>query len=153
LIFCVGRWDDIDTLVHNNFSDDLLPNEVSDLNLKQTGLLVFLNIDVDREMGVDVSHLVLEAFCDTNDQVVDDGSHCAEGGDVLSGAVVEFDVDDIGLWVGEVDGQVIKVLGELSSWTLNRNQSGFDGDLDTLRDGQGFFGMNVLHLGRYVVVL
>jgi len=98
-------------------------------------------------MCVDISHLVLEALGDTDDQVVDEGSDCAEGSDVLSGTVVQFDVDNILLWVGEVDGQVVEVLRELASWTLNSNKSGLDGDLDTLGDGQGLFGMNVLHFG------
>jgi len=101
-------------------------------------------------MCVDISHLVLEALGDTDDQVVDEGSDCAEGSDVLSGTVVQFDVDNILLWVGEVDGQVVEVLRELAcippldlpcpsqvipvsvrtSWTLNSNKSGLDGDLD-----------------------
>jgi hypothetical protein len=61
---------DVDTRPHVDPSDDLLANEVSDLNLPAVGLLVLLKVDVDREMGVDVSHLVLEALGDTDDQVV-----------------------------------------------------------------------------------
>lgn len=44
-------------------------------------------------MGVDVSHLVLEPFRDADYEVVDDGLDCAEGSDVFTGAMVEFDVD------------------------------------------------------------
>ena len=44
-------------------------------------------------MGVDVAHLVFEAFCNADDQVVDEGFNCAEGGDVLAGTVVQFNVD------------------------------------------------------------
>lgn len=65
-------------------------------------------------MGVDVSHLVLEALGDTDNQVVDEGSDCAESGDVLSGTVVQLNVDDILLWVREVHSQVVEVLGELA---------------------------------------
>jgi hypothetical protein len=65
-------------------------------------------------MCVDVSHLVLEALGDANDQVVDESSDCSEGSNVLSRAVVEFDVDNIFLWVGEVDCQVVQVLRELA---------------------------------------
>lgn len=65
-------------------------------------------------MCVDISHLVLEALGDTNDQVVDQGTDCAESGDVLSGTVVQLDVDDILLWVREVDGQMVEVLCELA---------------------------------------
>jgi hypothetical protein len=65
-------------------------------------------------MCVDVSHLILEALGNANDQVVDDGSDGSEGSNVLSRAVVEFDVDHIFLGVGEVDGQVVQVLRELA---------------------------------------
>jgi hypothetical protein len=65
-------------------------------------------------MGIDITHLVLEAFCNTNNQVVDESSDCSESSDVLSCAVVEFDVDDILLWVREVDCQMVEVLCELA---------------------------------------
>ena len=39
-------------------------------------------------MCVDVSHLVFEAFCNSDDQVVDKGLDGPEGGDVLASAVV-----------------------------------------------------------------
>jgi hypothetical protein len=126
--------------LHNDSSDNLLTNEVSahsvstsssfsfsttsstptidvdipDLNFKQASLAVFINVYVDGEVCVDVSHLVLEALGDTDDQVVDERSDCPEGGDVLSCAVVEFDLDDIFLGMREVDRQVVEVLGELA---------------------------------------
>jgi hypothetical protein len=65
-------------------------------------------------MCVDVSHLVLETLGDTNDQVDDESTDCSEGGDVLSGTVVQLDVDDILLWLREVDCQMVEVLGELA---------------------------------------
>jgi len=65
-------------------------------------------------MCVDISHLVLEALCDTDDHVVDEGSDGSEGSDILSGAVVEFNVDNILLGVREVDCQVAEVLGEFT---------------------------------------
>jgi hypothetical protein len=92
----------------------LAGNNVPDLDLEQTGLAVLVHVDVDGEMCVDVSHLVPEALCDTNDQVVDERSDGPEGCDILSGAMVEFDVDDILLGVGEVDCQVAQVLGEFA---------------------------------------
>jgi len=75
---------DFDTLVHGYSSDNLLANEISDLDLKQTGLGVLLHVDVDGEMGVHVLHLVLEALGNTDDQVLDDRSDGTEGGDILS---------------------------------------------------------------------
>ena len=61
---------DVDTGPHVDPSDDLLADEVSDLNLEAVGILVLLDVDVDGKMGIDVSHLVLEALGDTDDQVV-----------------------------------------------------------------------------------
>lgn len=121
---------------------------VPDLNLEQTGLAVLLDVYVDWEMGVDVSHLVFESLGDTNDQVVNQGSDCAEGSDILAGTVVKLDIDNFLLWVGEVDCQMAEILGERSyapvsppfaqllfesirtSWTLDCDLSRLDGDLD-----------------------
>jgi hypothetical protein len=88
--------------------------DIPDLNLKQTSLVVLLDVHIDGEMCVNVSHLVLKALCDTDDQIVDEGSDCAEGSNVLSCAMVKFDLDDIFLWMREVDRQVVEVLGELA---------------------------------------
>ena len=65
---------DVDTWAHGDPAHDLLADEVSDLDLEQTSLLVLFNVDVDGEMGVDVAHLVLVAFGDAEDQVVDEGA-------------------------------------------------------------------------------
>lgn len=50
---------DLDTVGHNDTANELLAQEVSDLNLHAASLVVLLEVDVDGEMGVDVSHLVL----------------------------------------------------------------------------------------------
>lgn len=100
--------------MHDNPSDDLLADEVSDLDLEQTGLLVLVQVDVDGEMGVDVAHLVLESLGDTGDQVLDDGADGTEGGDIFTVAVVDLDGDGVLLGVAEVDSQVTEVLGELA---------------------------------------
>jgi len=65
-------------------------------------------------MGIDVTHLVLEALGDTDDHVVDQGADGTESGDILASTVVKLDVDDLLLWVGKVDSQVGEVLGELA---------------------------------------
>lgn len=103
---------DIDTLVHLDATDDLLADEVADLDDEVSGLGILLNVDVDWEMGIDVTHLVLEALGDTDDHVVDQGADGTESGDILAGTVVELNVDEVGLWVGEVDCQVGEVLLE-----------------------------------------
>lgn len=54
-------------------------------------------------MCVDVSHLVFESFRYTNNQVVDNRFDSAKGSDVLAGAMVQLDVDDILSRVGEAN--------------------------------------------------
>jgi len=100
-------------------------------------------------MCVDVAHLVFESLRNADDQVVDEGADGAESCDVLPGAVVQLDIDDILLGVGKVDGQVVEILGEFAcfpsmpalppalqiwalrtSGTLDGDQSRLDGDLD-----------------------
>ena len=93
-------------------TDDLLADEVADLDDEVSGLGILLNVDVDWEMGVDVTHLVLETLGDTDDHVVDQGTDGTESGDILAGTVVELNVDEVRLWVGEVDCQVGEVLLE-----------------------------------------
>lgn len=87
---------------------------IPDLDLVQASLSVLVYVDVDWEMCIDVSHLVLVALGDTNDQVVDESADRSESGDVLSGTVVQFDVDDLLLWVREVDSEMLKVLHKLA---------------------------------------
>lgn len=121
----------------------------------QASLVVLVHINVNGEMCVHESHLVLEALGDANDQVVDEGSDRSEGGDILPGAVVQLDVDEILLGVREVDSQVAEVLREFAcrlhqncasllpsstsarkahtSGTLNCDQSRLNGDLDYAR--------------------
>ncbi len=73
--------------------------DIPDLKVSQT-LLVLLNVDVDGKVSIDISHLVFEAFCDTSNQVLDDGLHSSEGSDVLSRAMVDFDLDDLLTFLG-----------------------------------------------------
>lgn len=70
-------------------------------------------------MCVDESHLVLESFCDADDQVVDESTDCSKSSDVLSCTVVQFDVDNIALGSGKVDGQMAEVLCELAYSSVN----------------------------------
>lgn len=65
-------------------------------------------------MCVDVTHLVFEALGDTDNQVVNQSSDCAKSGDILAGTVMKLDLDNILLWVGEVDCEMAQVLYELS---------------------------------------
>ena len=65
-------------------------------------------------MGVDVSHLVLEATRDTNNEVVDKCFDSSEGCDIFAGTVVQFDIHDILCWVGEADSQMSHVLDQFA---------------------------------------
>jgi len=65
-------------------------------------------------MGVDVSHLVLEALRNADDQIVDECSDRSEGSDALARAVVEFDINDVFGGVREGDGEMSEVFGEFS---------------------------------------
>lgn len=77
LILLVWRDDNLDTLGHDDTTNNLLADEVSDLDFVESGLVVLLDVDVDREMCVDVAHLVLVALGDSDDQVVDESADCA----------------------------------------------------------------------------
>lgn len=101
--------------------------------MEKAGLGVLLNVDVDGEMGIDVTHLVLEALGDADDQVVDEGPDGTESGNILTVAVVDLDTDQVLLDDGEVDRKMAEVLGELASGALDCDESGLDGDLDYLR--------------------
>ena len=85
-----------------------------DLNLVHSSLRVGVNVDVDWEMCVDVSHLVLESLGDANDHVVDDGTDSTEGSDGLARTVVHLNVDERLGGLREGNRDVAEVLGELA---------------------------------------
>jgi hypothetical protein len=69
-------------------------------------------------MRIDISHLVLVAFRHAGDQVLDDRLDGAEGSDILAGAVVDFDLDQVlafgVLGEREGDGDMGEVFCELA---------------------------------------
>lgn len=69
-------------------------SDIPDLNGLDV-VLAGLDVDVDGKVSIHVSHLVLVALGDTGDQVVNDRLDGSEGSDVLSGAVVNLDLDDL----------------------------------------------------------
>ena len=118
------------------------PNaHIPDLDVDVASLVVLLDVDVDGKVSVDVSHLVLVALRYADDQAVDVGTDGSEGGDVLAGAVVDLDVDDILLGLGEVDSQVAQVLGKLASGTLDGDIPRLDVDLDCTADRMSVYIM------------
>jgi hypothetical protein len=99
-------------------------------------------------MGVDVTHLVLEALGDTNDHVVDERAHGTESGDVLAGTVVHLDLDGRGIRLLEGDGQVTKVLLEGTTGTLDSDLASLDVDLDCAEVPLVFLSLVVAHRFR-----
>jgi hypothetical protein len=157
---------DLNTGSDGNLADELLADEVSDLDLVVARLTVLLDIDVDGEMGIDVSHLVLVALRYADDQVVDEGADGAQRGDVLARAVVDLDADHVLGGTRKADGQVTNVLLKLAcfpcvrlfrssdplqrrafstSGSLSRTSGTSNGDLAGLdADGDYKVGMSVL---------
>lgn len=86
--------------------DNLLADKVTDLNLEKTSLGIFLDVNVDGKMGVDISHLVLVALGDSYYEVVDDGSDRPQSGNALPRSMVEFDVDGVLLGLFESNSNV-----------------------------------------------
>ena len=46
-------------------------------------------------MGVNVTHFIFETLGDADYQIVDEGFHGAQGGDILPRTVVHFDNDGV----------------------------------------------------------
>jgi len=65
-------------------------------------------------MSIDVSHLVLVSFCDTNNQVVNECANGPESSNILAIAMVQLDVNDVFRRVRERDSKMTKVLGEFA---------------------------------------
>lgn len=126
-------------------------------------------------MCINITHLITEAFCYSNNHIVDDCSDGAEGRDIFSATMVELNVDDVLLWVGKGDRKVSQVFGEfacailvsfadssttqylgggiLTSRSFNSDGSCFDVNFNTFRNLQSFLGMYILHLECVVGVL
>jgi hypothetical protein len=120
--------------------DNLLTQEVTDLN----SITFLVDDDVDGEMSVDITHLVLVTLGDTNNHVVNKRADGTNTGDVLTVAVVDHEAD-LGTFNLQLNVQVTEVLGERTTGTLNRDLTGLDVDSDTLGDGEFFVLENVLH--------
>jgi len=141
LILLVLGVEDGDALQHGNLHDDLLTQEVADLD----GLLIIGNNDVDGEMGVDETHLVLVTLGDTDDHVVDQGADGAEASDVLALAVPDNKAEAGGIHLDNVHLNVTEVLVEGTAGTSDGDLAGLDLNSDALRDSEDFFLVDVLH--------
>lgn len=102
---------------------------IPDLHNRAASLWVGLNVDVDGEVSVDVTHLVLEATGNADHQVVNDGADGTEGSNTLAGTVVQLDGDNVLLGAAEGDGNVGEILDELAAGTLDSHDAGANLDL------------------------
>lgn len=131
------------TIENLHVSNLLFTQEVSDLHVLLT---VNLNkVHVDREMGIDISHLVLVALGDTSDQVSNQRLDSSQSSNVLSVTVENDDLDSSVRQLLESNIDVLQVLGQLTSWTGDLDGSGFDVDGNTLWNFQDLIGLNELH--------
>ena len=80
-----------------------------DVDLVKPSLGVLFDVDIDREMCIDIAHLVLETLGHADDEVVDESLDGPERSDILAGTVVEFNVDGVGIRSGEADGEMGKI--------------------------------------------
>lgn len=167
---------DVNTLTESDAADELLAEEVPahsisvspfpclssifprsswcrvpDLNNPEASVVVLVKVDVDGEMGVDVTHLVLEALGDTDDHVVDERTDGTESGDVLAGTVVHLDLDGGLIGLLEGDGQVTEILLKDTTGTLDSDLTGLDVDLDCTAVLLVFFSLVVAHFLRPIV--
>ena len=99
---------DSDTVEDLDLSDSLLTQEVSDLNISLT--VNVNNVNVNWEMRIHVSHLVLVTLSDTGDQVSNQRLDGSQGGNVLSVTVVDSDLDSLVGNLSESDVNVLKSL-------------------------------------------
>lgn len=122
-------------------TDLLLTEVVTDLNL---GTLV-LDVNVNGEMGVDVTHLVPEALGNTSDHILQNGLNGTHNGNVLTAAVEHLDLDLIGRDLVESDINVLEVLLQGTTGSSDTDNTSFNLEVNTLRDVQDLLALDVLH--------
>ena len=125
--------------------------DAPDLNLKQTSLLVLVDVHIDRKMGIHVAHLVLVAFGDTSNHVLNDRANGTETGDRFPCAMVHLNADCVALWVLERYCEMVEVLDELAYYVIG-STGGPYGVLCTILHGS-IFSKGVLMLPYLVDLL
>lgn len=65
-------------------------------------------------MGIDISHLILEALRNADNQVVDEGFDGSQRCNILAGTMMQFDIDDVFRRMGEADRKMSQVLRKLA---------------------------------------
>lgn len=129
LILHIGGTHEGDTVQKGDTASLLLSQKVTDLN-NLVGTLLDRG-DVDGEMGVTETHLVLESLGDTGDHVLDVRSDGSDGSDVLS--VSEPNIDLKGTSIlshRQVHGEVLEGTLEGSEGTGHLDGSSLELNLD-----------------------
>jgi hypothetical protein len=90
---------------------------VPDLNLEALLLGVLLDVDVDREMRIDVSHLIFKPLGNADHEVVDESPNGPEGCHVLTVAMVDLNGEHVRFRLRKRHGDVAQVLLELA-WKI-----------------------------------
>ena len=80
----------------------------------QSRPVILLDVDIDGEVGIDISHLIFESLCHADDQVVDDRLDGAQGCDILARAVVDFDENFVFGREREADSEVGEIFYEFA---------------------------------------
>lgn len=132
---------DLDSLTDGNLSNVLLTEVVSDLN----SVSVVDDVNVDGEMGIDISHLVSVTLGNTGNQVLDKRLDGTESSNVLSLTVVDRDLDKAVRDLAESNVNVLELLGQSTTRSSDSDNSGLDSDSDALRDGDLLVSLDVLH--------
>lgn len=86
---------------------------IPDLNLGLS--IIGFNVDVNRKMRIDVSHLVLVPPGDPCYHVLNEGLDGSKGGDILSESVVKVNLNNSWRLANKADIQVLEVLGKRST--------------------------------------
>jgi hypothetical protein len=141
LILLRCRLANSDTVQHLDTEADLLTQEVSDLDL----LGVISNDDIDRKMGIDVTHLVLEALGNANDHVVDNGSDGSDACDMLAVAMVHDKFELVIFNKLDFHVEVTKVLCQFASWSLDGDYTGLDVNCNIFGNAEDIVFAQVSH--------
>lgn len=118
LVLDAGRAHNLDAREHIDNAHALLAQEVADLDHGT----VLLNVGVDGKVGVDQAHLVLEAFGDASDHVLDVGDAGADRRQRLLLAEVAIDLEHLlAILLGQehVQAEVLEVLRQDAAGALD----------------------------------
>ena len=131
LILHIGGTHELDTVQKSDTAGLLFTQKVTDLDNLVSSLLD--RGDIDGEMGVTESHLVLETLGDTSDHVLDVRSDGSDRSDIFSVAKPDIDLEGGTLLVhGQVHGKVLERTLEGSKRSSDGDGTALELDLDCI---------------------